>query len=335
MWQVLVSNWNLLDIMEEKGLNLGDFKPENIMIGVNNAAGITEPRAFIIDATYLEPNTAHVAQGLKSRLSPWHFRGENEWVYGWIYHYLDSKTQGPAQEENGHEVLSQVVRLTTPATLEAYVRAYHPEIDWGKWDTVDKNIKLEIITEAAENFAPKHELGQVSIAIAAKLAGGFKAFVDLHRPEGLTDKEWAEASKPLYAGMDFIERFIEACTDVWGKTSPIDIHALGEITRSMMLKTIAKGAAAQALLANPKHGMSIADTGQLQQRIYNLLSANLVIDGRKLSIADLANMAAHAAWNMTHKASERLTVNSGLPSNSNVFSQKEIAEIDYLCFEAA
>jgi len=53
------------------------------------------------------------------------------------------------------------------------------------------------------------------MALAAKATGGIEAFVDKHRPKGMSDEQWAEARKTLIDGMNHIDNFIGAMVNKW------------------------------------------------------------------------------------------------------------------------
>jgi serine/threonine protein kinase/SAM-dependent methyltransferase len=198
--------------------------------------------------------------------------------------------------------------LTTPATMRAFLKE---KFGWAwpaRWLFIlaFSPSRVEALRkEAAEEFAPRYEfaaaqaaleglkLDENGKAIEASKSGKYYEFLNAHKPAGMSDAEWkasprrAMLESGLAAMLEVVNRFK-------GPTATI-----AEISIAAAQKMLGQNAAGASELAAKIEKLLISDK---VQNLPELLAAGAF--GRA---AILANIAAHAAWNIMHP-NARLTL---------------------------
>ncbi len=149
--------------------------------------------------------------------------------------------------------------------------------------------------DASENFAPVYELGTSQAALdelaAGKKGNAYKEFLYAHNTTRLPNWLWkyTRQSRALQAGL---AAMLEVVTNLAGNG---DISVIAMTATQIMFSKLSAGQQANVNLQD------------LASQIEALLRSPTVT-ALNLTPGLLANIAAHAAWNMTHGEGERLTV---------------------------
>ncbi|MCB4791151.1 MAG: hypothetical protein LHV68_04610 [Elusimicrobia bacterium] len=207
------------------------------------------------------------------------------------------KTKPKIVSKSGIESVMNYIKVRYPDQAENII---------AKWETLPETEKERYNKEAAEIYAPIAEMEQVE---KARKGGreSIEAFIDKHGPTTAEERKilingmysidyflmrLAECSVPALAGVKGIEILAEFLANQIMSGDKFGKEWLGkegiEYLRSQGIDT--KEELAEIIRKNVMLGLEMfPDIG---------LSS--------LSISQLANIAAHAAWNLSHKKGERL-----------------------------
>ncbi|MBN1622465.1 MAG: GNAT family N-acetyltransferase [Endomicrobiales bacterium] len=220
--------------------------------------------------------------------------------------------------KEGQRTVSGQGRLTTRDTLKDYVIKVYGQKEWDAWDELAPEERERIEKEAAELYAPIVEMSEISILMwfrnraswpiigfIFKLAGDWliKRFLDAH---GIGNNEARRK------GLNFIEERMQAPSLVYNLEDlamVISISLTG--TESLREKWGVSEDILDSLVSQHRQSADESATRVLARLIVENVTVGVDLFPdltlKTLTIKQLTNICAHAAWNLTHGPEERLS----------------------------